>query len=118
MHILASYSKFYVITKHFVPDITKRILESDERCFIAVGDITTPLSESPLLSRNITQYLSERFFLCLLKYEEYKRLYRREALFTITISANVTHSFFITPYQPASTRVARGSVQKDQSGIK
>jgi len=62
MHILACYSKFYVITKPFAPDITKRILESDKRRFIAVGDITTPPSESALLSRNITQYLSERFF--------------------------------------------------------
>ena len=62
MHILASYSKFYVITKYIVPDITKRILESDKSRFIAVGDITTPASESALLFRNITQYLSERFF--------------------------------------------------------
>jgi hypothetical protein len=63
MHILASYSKFYVITKHFVPDVTKRILESDKSRFIIVGDITTPPSESALLSLNITQYLSERFFI-------------------------------------------------------
>jgi len=59
-----------------------------------------------------------KIFICLLNCEEYKQLYRSEALFTITVSADATHSFLITPYQPAITRVARGIVQKDQSGIK
>ena len=112
------FSKFYVITKHFIPDITKRILESDKRCFYSRRRYNNATFGKCAFIPKYYTILKWKIFLCLLNCDEYKQLYRHEAICTITISANATHSFFITPCQPAINRVARGFVQKDQSGIK
>lgn len=45
-------------------------------------------------------------------------MYRPELLFTLVVSANVTHSVVTKPYQPAKAEWLRGFIRKDKGGVK